>query len=48
MIYTIDSLFDPRGGNLCAHRCEVCNEELDPESRVPTCADCNQGEEDDE
>lgn len=42
------NLFDPRGGSLCASRCEVCNEELEDDAVLSTCADCNQGEEDDD
>ena len=34
------NLFDTRGGSLQAHVCEVCNEEIDVESRYPTCPDC--------
>jgi hypothetical protein len=39
------NLFDPRGGSLCAHVCEVCNEPLEDDAVLSTCAECNENEE---
>ena len=36
----MESLFDPRGGSLMAHCCEVCAEPLDHESHRPVCDEC--------
>jgi hypothetical protein len=42
-LYT--NLFDTRGGSMLAHRCEICNDELDHEADSPTCEDCTRPEE---
>lgn len=41
------SLFDVRGGSLLAHRCEICNEELEHDALSPVCAVCHTQEEED-
>jgi hypothetical protein len=34
------TLFETRGGSLKRHRCEICDEPLDPESPIPVCESC--------
>lgn len=42
---TSTCLFETRGGSLKAHRCEICDEPLDPESITPVCEDCSPSDE---